>query len=114
MASAVPSARSAYRQLLRSTRVAFRDDIRVMIGARKEARQQFDKHPRVGIDTPMQINHALEVADILKHNLVQGVREDGNEEAKWQLRIHEDIERGDNDSIKVAGKNVKVDKPCSS
>lgn len=55
-----------------------------MIGARKEARQQFDSHPRVGIDTPMQINHALEVADILKHNLVQGVREDGNEDAKWR------------------------------
>lgn len=31
-----------------------------------------------------------------------------------ELRIHDEIERGDNDSIKVGGKNVKVDKPCSS
>ena len=31
-----------------------------------------------------------------------------------ELNIHEEIERGDNDSIKIAGKNVKVDKPCSS
>lgn len=54
-----------------------------MMAARQQARQKFDEHPRVGIDTPMQINHALEVADILKHNLVQGVREADNEEAKW-------------------------------
>lgn len=31
-----------------------------------------------------------------------------------ELRIHDDIERGDNDTIKVAGNKVKVDKPCSS
>lgn len=81
----------------------------------------------------MQINHAIEVANLLRHNLVQGVREQGDEDAKWgafsflhgdlsyadiwiviELRIHEEIERGDNDSIKVAGKNVKVDKPCSA
>ncbi|PYI11987.1 mitochondrial zinc maintenance protein 1, mitochondrial [Aspergillus sclerotiicarbonarius CBS 121057] len=108
------SARSAYRQLLRATRVAFQDDVRVMIAARQEARRNFDSHRRNGIDTPMQINHAIEVADILKHNIVQGVREQGDENARWELRIHDDIERGDNDSIKIAGKNVKVDKPCSS
>ncbi|PWY75498.1 mitochondrial zinc maintenance protein 1, mitochondrial [Aspergillus heteromorphus CBS 117.55] len=108
------SARSAYRQLLRATRIAFRNDIRVMLGARQEARRNFDNHPRVGIDTPMQIKHAVEVADILKHNIVQGVREKGDEDAKWELRIHDDIERGDNDSIRVNGKQVKVDKPCSS
>ncbi|RAK96971.1 LYR motif-containing protein [Aspergillus ibericus CBS 121593] len=108
------SARGAYRQLLRATRVAFQDDIRVMIAARQEARRNFDSHRRQGIDTPMQINHAIEVANILKHNIVQGVREEGDENAKWELRIHDDIERGDNDSIKIAGKKVKVDKPCSS
>lgn len=108
------SARSAYRQLLRATRVAFRDDIRVLIASRKEARRNFDAHRRLAVDTPMQINHAIEVANLLRHNLVQGVREQGDEDAKWELRIHEEIERGDNDSIKVAGKNVKVDKPCSA
>ncbi|KAA8650137.1 hypothetical protein EYZ11_008769 [Aspergillus tanneri] len=110
----VVSARSAYRQLLRATRIAFRDDSRVLIAARQEARRNFDSHPRVGIDTPMQINHAVEVADILRHNIVQGTRDAENEAAKWELRIHDDIERGDNDSIKVAGKRVKVDKPCSA
>lgn len=99
----------------------------------------------------MQINHALEVADILRHNLVQGVRPSEDESARWgeclfslcpyfmrghrvpeclglprtalqeeyvltwlELRIHEEIERGDNDSIKVGDKMVKVDKPCSA
>ncbi|PYH80246.1 LYR motif-containing protein [Aspergillus aculeatinus CBS 121060] len=110
----VVSARSAYRQLLRATRVAFHNDLRVMVAARQEARRNFDNHPRQGIDTPMQINHAIEVANILRHNIVQGVRDDGDENAKWELRIHDEIERGDNDSIKIAGKKVKVDKPCSA
>ncbi|KAL5365040.1 mitochondrial zinc maintenance protein 1, mitochondrial [Aspergillus floccosus] len=114
MASAVPSARSAYRQLLRATRIAFRDDVRVLIAARQEARRNFDSHRRQGIDTPMQINHAIEVANILRHNIVQGVRESEDEAARWELRIHDEIERGDNDSIKVGGKTVKVDKPCSA
>ncbi|BCR90696.1 LYR motif-containing protein [Aspergillus chevalieri] len=108
------SARSAYRQLLRATRVAFQDDVRVLVASRQEARRNFDAHRRLAVDTPMQIKHAVEVADLLRHNLVQGSREEGNEDAKWELRIHDEIERGDNDSIKVGGKSVKVDKPCSA
>lgn len=31
-----------------------------------------------------------------------------------ELRIHKDIELGDNDTVKMpGGKSVKVDKPCS-
>lgn len=31
-----------------------------------------------------------------------------------ELRIHDEIERGDNDSIKMAGKKVKAEKqPCT-
>ncbi|KAJ5152711.1 Mitochondrial zinc maintenance protein 1 [Penicillium canariense] len=122
------TALSAYRQILRATRVAFRavsvtvkgtnavnlDDTRVMLAARQEARRNFDQNRRVGIDSGMQINHAIEVANILRHNLVQGAREVGDESAKWELRIHEEIERGDNDSIKVGDKNVKIHKACSS
>ncbi|KAI9040174.1 LYR motif-containing protein [Aspergillus affinis] len=108
------SARSAYRQLLRATRVAFENDSRVMLAARQEARRNFDDHPRVGIDTPMQINHAVEVANILKHNIVQGSRVAGDDNARWELNIHDNIERGDNDSIKIGGKSVKIDKPCSA
>lgn len=104
------SARSAYRQLLRATRVAFRgqssfsdtggslplplllqtltfhgltDDARVLLASRQEARRNFDSHRREGVDTPMQINHAIEVANLLRHNLVQGVREGEKEDANW-------------------------------
>ena len=31
-----------------------------------------------------------------------------------ELNIHDDIERGDNDSIKVVDKDVKIHKACSS
>ncbi|KAJ5594640.1 Mitochondrial zinc maintenance protein 1 [Penicillium hispanicum] len=114
MASTGVSAISAYRQLLRATRVAFRDDSRVLLAARQEARRNFDQNRRVGIDTGLQINHAIEVANLLRHNLVQGAREDGDDAAKWELRIHDEIERGDNDSIKVGDKDVKIHKACSS
>lgn len=60
------------------------DDTRVLLAARQEARQNFEKHRRFGIDTPMQINHAVEVANILRHNIVQGARDAAaDENAKW-------------------------------
>lgn len=60
------------------------DDTRLLLGARQQAREQFDSHRRQGIDTPMQIKHAVEVADILRHNIVQGSREAGDEDAQWR------------------------------
>ncbi|KAJ5118384.1 Mitochondrial zinc maintenance protein 1 [Penicillium atrosanguineum] len=113
---ATPSlpALSAYRQILRATRIAFHNDNRVLLAARAEARRNFDENRRVGIDTGLQINNAIEVATILRHNIVQGSRENGNEEAKWQLNIHDQIERGDNDSIKIGNQDVKIHKACSS
>jgi len=59
-----------------------------MLAARQEARNNFDQNRRVGVDTGMQINHAIEVANLLRHNLVQGAREDGNEAAKWGMCCH--------------------------
>ncbi|KAI1945768.1 Mitochondrial zinc maintenance protein 1, mitochondrial [Ophidiomyces ophidiicola] len=112
------SALSAYRQLLRATRIAFEGDYRVLHAARAEARKQFDDSRKPGVDTPMKIQYALETAQILKTNLVQGQRMESRNELgetidSYSLRIHEHIERGDNDTIKTAGnKAVKV-KPCS-
>ena len=114
MAAPSSAALSAYRQILRATRIAFHssshpylapkkllirslgtfysailtlraDDQRVFLAARQEARNNFDQNRRVGVDTGMQINHALEVANILRHNIVQGAREEGNEAAKWGM-----------------------------
>lgn len=61
------------------------DDVRVLVASRQEARRNFDAHRRLAVDTPMQIKHAVEVADLLRHNLVQGSREEGNADAKWGM-----------------------------
>ncbi|PGH14934.1 mitochondrial zinc maintenance protein 1, mitochondrial [Polytolypa hystricis UAMH7299] len=74
MATPAVSAIGAYRNLLRATRIAFQGDYRILYAARAEARKQFDANRREGIDTPMKIQHALETAQILKTNLVQGQR----------------------------------------
>ncbi|KAK2784996.1 Mitochondrial zinc maintenance protein 1, mitochondrial [Emmonsiellopsis sp. PD_33] len=117
MASPSPAALNAYRLLLRATRIAFQGDHTTLTAARLEARKQFDANRRVGIDSPMKVQHALETAEILRTNVVQGVRDGDAGEERYELRIHEHIERGDNDTIKVAGKGevrVGVGKTCSS
>ncbi|KAK2760004.1 Mitochondrial zinc maintenance protein 1, mitochondrial [Arachnomyces sp. PD_36] len=113
MATTTPlSAISAYRNLLRATRIAFQGDNHMLHAARSETRKHFDQNRSVGVDTPLHIQHAVETADILRHNVVQGRKEEG--EGKYELRIHKDIELGDNDTVKIpGGGNVKVDKPCS-
>ena len=61
--------------------------MKVLSAARQEARQKFDENRREGVDTPMQIQHAVEVAYILRHNIVQGAREAENEEGKWGMYL---------------------------
>ncbi|KAL1977794.1 hypothetical protein VTN31DRAFT_653 [Thermomyces dupontii] len=112
--SSSTSAISAYRQLLRATRIAFKDDYRTLFAARAEARKHFEQNRNAGVDAPMKINDALEAADMLRRNIVQGVRDAEDESGVWELRIHDEIERGDNDTVRIGKKNVKVDKPCSS
>lgn len=75
------------------------------------------------------IAHAEEVAKLLRHNIVQGQKVEGKEALRefcftgygncadhlsLELRIHPDIERGDNDTVKnPRGGSVTVDKACS-
>ncbi|KAH6630570.1 hypothetical protein B0J18DRAFT_105308 [Chaetomium sp. MPI-SDFR-AT-0129] len=96
---------SAYRSLLRSARLAFQGDTRMLDAAKQSIRQGFrDKASLAASDPTIQpaIQHALDVANFLKTNLVQGKR-DGT---TYKLRIHEHTERGDNESIKLAGNNT--------
>jgi complex III assembly factor LYRM7 len=44
---------------------------------------------------------ALEAAEILRRNVVQGVMKEG--EGIFRLRIHDEIEKGDNASVKFGG-----------
>jgi len=92
---------AAYRHLLRATRIAFEGDHHLLHAARSQAREGFDKAR--SLDTGSEeavksIGHAEGVADVLKHNVVQGKQLGAKEDFK--LRIHEHTERGDNDTIK--------------
>jgi len=107
---------AAYRHLLRSVRIAFQGDIPVLHAARSTIRENFRKNSSLDPVDPAYapaIAHAEEVAKLLRENIVQGQKVEGEE--KYKLRIHEHTERGDNDTIKMPdGKIVTIDgKKCS-
>ncbi|KIW69478.1 hypothetical protein PV04_05353 [Phialophora macrospora] len=103
---------SAYRHLLRATRVAFQGDHYLLHAARNQARTGFDNLKSLDADSEEAlkgIEHAEGVASVLRHNIVQGKRVEGSDVI--QLNLHKDIERGDNDTVKnprAPGGKVKV------
>lgn len=90
------SAITAYRNLLRASRVAFRNDLEVLQAARSKMREEFAQKDS---DKPVEerLEHANAVAKFLVQNVVQGVRK---EEDKFTLNIHNKTELGDNNTIK--------------
>ncbi|ORY85612.1 hypothetical protein BCR37DRAFT_391381 [Protomyces lactucae-debilis] len=98
----------AYRNLIRSAQIAFKGDAPILTAARQEIRKNFDSARSMSPDEQaIKLEHAKEVAKILRTNVVQGKRkadaaaaEEGSE--TYKLRIHKDIELGDNESIKKA------------
>lgn len=105
----------AYRHLLRSARVAFQDDLRLLHAAQTQAREAFRSKASLPFDDPAvraAIEHAESVAKILRENIVQGKNVGDN---KYKLRIHDKTERGDNDTVKMpSGKKVIIDgKTCA-
>lgn len=116
------SAKLAYRNALKAINIAFKND-QPMLGA---AKQQI----RSGIMSNAQLTKPDEVAEAVKkldevskfirHNLVQGkLQEDG----RYFLDFHKEIELGDNETIKnskaemgslsgAKGKSIRVAK-CS-
>ncbi|KAI1372469.1 hypothetical protein F4677DRAFT_263592 [Hypoxylon crocopeplum] len=104
----------AYRGLLRAARIAFQGDSRVLNAARSSIREGFRANASLeptNPEVPGAIKHAEEVAALLRKNIVQGKKEG----EVYKLRIHEDTERGDNDTVKFpGGKTVKIDgKTCT-
>ncbi|KAI3318823.1 mitochondrial zinc maintenance protein 1, mitochondrial [Xylariaceae sp. AK1471] len=97
----------AYRNLLRAARLAFQGDERVLTAARSSIRHGFRANAALeptSPEFPAAVKHAEEVASILRQNVVQG-KKDGE---TYKLRIHEDTERGDNDTVKFAGKTLSM------
>jgi complex III assembly factor LYRM7 len=99
-------ATAAYRDLWRATRIAFHGDAHILTAARSQIRESFlSSAPLEPAASVKAIEHAREVAKFLRENVVQGKRVDGEADT-FQLRIHEHTERGDNESIKTAGKGT--------
>lgn len=95
---------AAYRHVLRATRVAFANDVSLLHASRDQARNTFKKNASMllasSLEAETQIQHAEEVAKVLRRNVVQGEHVD---EDRWKLNIHQETERGDNFTVKMAG-----------
>lgn len=110
----------AYRNALRATKVAFRNDIPVLQKARAQIRQGFeDSRSATPEELTEQIKHMNEVSAFLIKNIVQGEKQDNG---RFMLNFHEQTELGDNESIKqlnksefgsLAGKKGAAFKKCS-
>ncbi|KAF2871869.1 mitochondrial zinc maintenance protein 1, mitochondrial [Massariosphaeria phaeospora] len=106
----------AYRNLLRSARIAFQGDVNMLVASRQEARKNFENNRGLAPESEelsKQIAHAEEVAKFLRENVVQGQATDDT--GNYKLRIHEHTERGDNEDIrKGKGSTLAGTKCCSS
>ncbi|KAK1976857.1 hypothetical protein LZ30DRAFT_733513 [Colletotrichum cereale] len=93
----------AYRHLWRAARIAFKGDDRILTAARQQIRQGFKDQASLAPTSPaygQAIQKAEDIAKILRENVVQGKQD---KPSTYKLRIHKDTERGDNDSVKIAG-----------
>ncbi|KAI0427539.1 hypothetical protein F5Y09DRAFT_28124 [Xylaria sp. FL1042] len=103
----------AYRNLLRAARIAFQGDAPMLTAARQSIRQGFRANAALeptSLEFPDAVKHAEDVAMILRQNVVQGKKEGDT----YKLRIHEETERGDNESIKFPGTNLGASGKCCS
>jgi complex III assembly factor LYRM7 len=110
---------------IQQLRGIYAGDHSLLLSARHQARSSFALNTSLLTSSPeatAQITHAEDVAKILRQNVVQGQKlgGDGDKYRKFgygmsyddfslscaELRIHGETERGDNDSIKMAGKEV--------
>ncbi|KAI0487775.1 hypothetical protein F4859DRAFT_510344 [Xylaria cf. heliscus] len=101
MSTALP----AYRNLLRAARLAFQGDGTMLRAARSTIREGFRANAALeptSPEFPAAVKHAEDIATILRQNVVQGMK-DGD---RYKLRIHEETERGDNETIKTAGSTL--------
>ncbi|KLO18782.1 hypothetical protein SCHPADRAFT_912975 [Schizopora paradoxa] len=102
------SARSAYRSLLRASSSTFRGDERVLRAFREKIRTDARSAETIADPVVFAGKNQLgrEIADIIRRNVVQGVRVDGSaspgasqsvQEDRWRLRYTEHTELGSNE-----------------
>ncbi|CCG82161.1 Putative uncharacterized protein [Taphrina deformans PYCC 5710] len=90
----------AYRNIIRSAGIAFKGDTATLLAARMEIRRNFEASRELtDSEQVTKVQHAQEIAKVLRQNVVQG-RLDETKEDTYDLRIHKDIELGDNETIR--------------
>ncbi|KAM0425017.1 hypothetical protein ACHAPT_009818 [Fusarium lateritium] len=103
---------NAYRHLMRAARIAFQGDVHILSAAQIQIRNEFRQ--KASIDpsgASAAIQHAEEVAKVLRENVVQGKKTEQGQDT-YKLRIHEHTERGDNESILTAGSGTAQGGGC--
>ena len=82
-------------------------DIRLLTASFAQARQGFESNRSSSPEKIQEgVQHALEVARVLREHIVQGAKDPRGAD-KYQLRIHDEIERGSNESVKTGGVNME-------
>lgn len=112
---------AAYRQALRATRIAFRQDTRMVSAARTQIKDGFLKNRLLGEpEATEEVKKLNDVSRFLVENIVQGERQElENGKDRYLLHFHEKTELGDNESIKQSKANMgllagaKAVKRCS-
>lgn len=91
-------AKQSYRQALRATRIAFQQDLPMLLSARGQIKQGFVEGRTIPETEAVEaIEKMNSVSKFLIENLVQGIRKTGE---RYELQFHDKTELGDNDSIK--------------
>lgn len=84
----------------------------ILSSARQEIRRNFDNARELAPEeVQAKMTHAVEVAKVLRTNVVQGQKSQVDDNM-YDLRIHKDIERGDNETIKKAKQNPASGSGC--
>ncbi|RPA90313.1 hypothetical protein L873DRAFT_1782960 [Choiromyces venosus 120613-1] len=89
----------AYLTLLRAARLAFAGDTKTLSAARARIRREFRHTPSTQREREAGLQKALDAAKILRENVVQG--EFRADRGVFRLRMHDEIERGDNGSVRL-------------
>ena len=95
----------AYKSTIKSMNFTFQNDSKALLNSKQllkntclnplEMRQSLFKH--IPEDTEGQIKHLEDMSKILRTNVAQAVQKD---KYKYELKMHKDIELGDNETIK--------------
>lgn len=97
---------SAYRNALRATKVAFRQDLPILTAARLQIKENIRNNSNLNNESN-ELKEAIEklndVSKFLISNVVQGEKQ---QDGRYFLNFHEDTELGDNESIKQSKKNL--------